>query len=1469
MSVVAEGTREKLKVFISYSRQNLYFVDRLQAALHERNIAAGVDRTDIEKGEDWWRRIQQLISEADTIVFVLSPDSIGSPVCQREVDFAEQLKKRFVPIVAEDVASCRIPDAIARLNYIFFIPHTASGSTGSFSESMEQLVRALETDVAWIREHTRLGAQAQRWLDRGRRKELLLRGNELVTAESWIVARPETAPDPTDAHRLFLATSRRASTSRQRWLLGSVSAVAVGALALAGLAYQQSIIADTQRIKAETNQASAFTALAETRLPSNPADTIRLALASWPRSEASRLPKTALAFRLLMQAIPLQFERRVLRGHSKGILDLEISHDQTSLLTVSSDGTARLWNAENGESNGIIDPKAGPLFRAHFSPDGKKIITAGHDGVARIWDRATGRQESEVRPFGESLSEAVYSPDGALILIADQGNSASLWEAVTGRRITTLKGHTEAIRAASFSPDGARIVTVSGSWDRVTDPMVGLWDGKTGTNIALIHAHRSQIFGVSFSHDGKYFVTFSGSVGAGADNSARVWDVASGRQLAVLRHDVMVYHAAFSPDDKLIVTSELKGEDDAKNVPDATVWQWANGTKLHSLVDADSKKSVGFSSFSPGGTRIVTASTDGHIRIWDTYSGFLVATLKGHTASVERAFYAKSGDRIFSASEDGTGRIWDASAFSAKKILRDGSGPITVGSYSYDGSLVLTGSAAGTAQLWSTNSWAIVKSLPEQRGRIKFAFLSRDNRYAALIDGEGKLALIDVDSGKQIGPYHQISQIGVEACAAFSPDSKRLAFCTDNNVFIVDVSTGDVSVKIGDFTDFLSAVAFSPDGAVLATTTLDAHVQLSDALRGKIVRILDGHRLPAMHVAFSADGERIVTAGTDLTARVWDTKSGRELAVLRGHKSAVARSEFSPDGSLVLTHSDMTRVFDAKTGAVVRILNGGGANFSPSGRLVTGLSNNAGSLWDTASGGVLAQLRVDSDGLKSIFLAPNEHTVLSVAQNGLVYIFELSKLLDGDAFHVACGQLAERSFVHLAAVVGLDASLGICAGTEPLPAGDMIFQINKRWVGAKVGYEDAEALMFQRKFDEALQAIQDATLFGDHQQKLHASIVHAQILTLMGRIDAANRIWREQIGQVTFDYFEPDSEGVSHRFFERKALREIAETEKYFGTQEGFVEVKRLYEAKLAAIDSIGDHINSASDKFRNKDFDGAISEARRTVELINTADPAGQSPAHQFVKYTALYNLDSYAEEKGDKELMRASRLECAEVAKQLNQRYPNDVLWKYDYMKALYWLSEVSAPEDRRRHLVAAEKLAQALIVDSLAPVLNHQGWYSRISNDLYSSDMNVAEALVGAQKYDGAFEQAEETVARTRGATDAGLTDGTSLAVALNSLAWYAIFAKKFGVALESSAESIEKNSDVTKKLTSLTNRAHALMFLGRREEAMSIYLAERQKMMDGKTWEQVILEDFVAFRKVGLEHPLMQEVGKAFGETGDSP
>ena len=106
----ADG-QSKAKIFISYSRKDLAFVDRLEPALKVRGYEPLIDRIEIYAFEDWWKRLQSLIQQADTIVFALSPDSVASREALREVEYASSLNKRFAPIVCRRADDNAIPEA--------------------------------------------------------------------------------------------------------------------------------------------------------------------------------------------------------------------------------------------------------------------------------------------------------------------------------------------------------------------------------------------------------------------------------------------------------------------------------------------------------------------------------------------------------------------------------------------------------------------------------------------------------------------------------------------------------------------------------------------------------------------------------------------------------------------------------------------------------------------------------------------------------------------------------------------------------------------------------------------------------------------------------------------------------------------------------------------------------------------------------------------------------------------------------------------------------------------------------------------------------------------------------------------------------------------------------------------------------------------------------------------------------------
>jgi hypothetical protein len=102
-------------------------------------------------------------------------------------------------------------------------------------------------------------------------------------------------------------------------------------------------------------------------------------------------------------------------------------------------------------------------------------------------------------------------------------------------------------------------------------------------------------------------------------------------------------------------------------------------------------------------------------------------------------------------------------------------------------------------------------------------------------------------------------------------------------------------------------------------------------------------------------------------------------------------------------------------------------------------------------------------------------------------------------------------------------------------------------------------------------------------------------------------------------------------------------------------------------------------------------------------------------------------------------------------------------------------------------------------------------------------------------------------------------------IGDLAYRFVVAHDFAKALEAADQVI---SLAPKQIWLYTNRAHALMFLGRADEARALYLRYRgEKNIQGeKSWEMVILEDFAELRSAGLKHPLMGEIETKFSARG---
>ncbi|GAA0877729.1 hypothetical protein GCM10009119_06970 [Algoriphagus jejuensis] len=208
------------RVFLSYSRKDIGFVMLLAKQLNELGILTDFDQSDsdpdfvttgISAEDEWWKRLEEMISEAAVIIFVISPDSAYSKVCGEEIALAQTLGKRVIPLLLKPIDFNKVPPRLSAYNIKIDF---SDEHNHPFDETVIELVRAIETDVEWLRTGVRITAIAKRWLDQEYPNDLLLRGEELYQAEAWAVSRPRSVPEISTVILDFLSASRDKEVER-------------------------------------------------------------------------------------------------------------------------------------------------------------------------------------------------------------------------------------------------------------------------------------------------------------------------------------------------------------------------------------------------------------------------------------------------------------------------------------------------------------------------------------------------------------------------------------------------------------------------------------------------------------------------------------------------------------------------------------------------------------------------------------------------------------------------------------------------------------------------------------------------------------------------------------------------------------------------------------------------------------------------------------------------------------------------------------------------------------------------------------------------------------------------------------------------------------------------------------------------------------------------------------------------------
>jgi|GEM_PF-4391291 len=900
-------------IFISYSRRNKDFVKKLNDALREHGLDPWVDWEDIPPSVDWMEEIRNGIDEANTFIFVISPDSIHSKVCYEELQYAVDQHKRLVPILHMEVrisgerkGANALDQAYEKLgietepqrmmgwlgphNWIFF------REEDDFNAAVQTLLIALNTNIEDVRYHTYLLGEAKEWDSSNRSTAGLLRGEDLQTALAWMEQdRTIThVPDLNPLQLQFIQASQRADAVRKRiqlFTIGyTVALIALAVFAVVQLLRVQAANENEREANQQLEEQLNNLATAEANAVRNAAEARSLALIANALIAVNESDND-LAITLSILASQGSPER---------------SNEAESVLAEAaySPGTrARFGSHRNGVT--ALDLKTledDDPFDDIPPTIGGYVVSGGMDGLVRYWYW----EYDEVTPAGQrfeghddAITDVIILPNETQILSSAANGSIILWDIASGDIVQQYATSDTPVQALALHPNGEQFFAGNANGQII------LWNFDDETSVEIFtHNSGDAITTLSVSPTGEFFLSGHQS------GDIAIWLVEQNSVSQVFNdHIGAVTSIALSPDGNTVASVS---QDSVINL-----WDLRSTQIIQRLTGHDAR--VNTIVFDPNSIYLISGSEDNSVVVWLLETGKLLHQFRGHDDAINDVVIDSFGEFIISASSDETMRVWDIFDSQLIAIIDDYETAILDVDV-YD-ELILSIRDNNGFEISHVETSELLQDIPFEDNVWHGRFLPGGEQVVLALEN-GTVLIFDLITERTVQEFEVIHTAPIYSLDINNDHMIAATGGADGNVVIWDLETGDALRVFEDVGDEVYAVALHPNGREIFTSDSDNSILSWDIETGQNIYSYTGHTDTIYSLDISLNGAKMVSGSRDEKAILWDLNTNEFLVSLEGHNNAVRVVRFNTNDDLVLTGGEdgSLRIWNSKTGVEIRYM---------------------------------------------------------------------------------------------------------------------------------------------------------------------------------------------------------------------------------------------------------------------------------------------------------------------------------------------------------------------------------------------------------------------------------------------------------------------------------------------------------------------------------------------------------------------